>query len=275
MDPSLAALRKITQGGAAGGRGGRGAPLAVDVASSEFPSWVRDCDKDFKEKACALTHEGRTLLKFRAFVGRLEASGTNPFRRAARHRCGACEAKVRASGRSKKLQHNYSKPAPAALLETEGCTCHVDIYQYLPDLDTHYVPVELLAPSQEAPSAGRRKREAGAGGPAVARSLRVKTEPGMDDSEAAENIFGFDAYGSSGVHKGEADEGEGGADKEGKEDGDGRRAGDEAEDDDEQEEEDLELDDYENAGERCDDDEDLVDEGAGSDEDEEARYGTF
>jgi len=144
----------------------------------EFPAWVRECDKEFKEKSCTLTHEGRTLQKWRAFVGKLETASTNPFRRAARHRCRACEAAMRLSGRSKKLQHNYGAPSPTVLLETDGCTCHEDVRKILPDLDTTYVPAELLAPAQPLSSTGKRKRASGSAVPAGSQSSRIKAEPG-------------------------------------------------------------------------------------------------
>jgi hypothetical protein len=140
---------------------------------------VRDCHQDFKEKSCTLTHEGRTLQKWRAFVGKLETVSTNPFRRAARHRCRACEAALRLSGRSKKLQHDYGAPAPTVLLEIDGCTCHEDMRNFLPDLDTTYVPAELLAPSQPAATAGKRKRVTDSVGGAGAMASRVKVEPGF------------------------------------------------------------------------------------------------
>jgi hypothetical protein len=172
----------------------------------EFPSWVRECDKDFKEKSCTLTHEGRTLQKWRSFVGKLETSTTNPFRQAARHRCSACEAKVRlTSGRSKKLQHNYGRTAPAVLLETEGCTCHEDLRKFLPDLDTNFVPAELLAPSRPPPSAGKRKKVPGAGSAADSRSSRVKLEPGPSHTTLIRPRFlrdeALDSYGCSSLDK--------------------------------------------------------------------------
>ena len=167
----------MRRGGFGGGAWrGRAANVAVEV--SEFPAWVRDCDKDFKEKACTLTHEGRTLGKWRAFVGRLEASSTNMFRRAARHRCSACQAATRSSGRSKKLKHNYGMPPLAVLIETDGCTCHEDIRSFLPDLDTTFVPSELLAPTKPV-ATGKRKKVQGAGAAARIRSSRVKLESGL------------------------------------------------------------------------------------------------
>ena len=170
-------LKTMGRGGFGGGAWrGRAANVAVEV--SEFPAWVRDCDKDFKEKACTLTHEGRTLGKWRAFIGRLEASSTNMFRRAARHRCSACQAATRSSGRSKKLKHNYGMPPLAVLIETDGCTCHEDIRSFLPDLDTAFVPSELLAPTKPV-ATGKRKKVQGAGAAARIRSSRVKLESGL------------------------------------------------------------------------------------------------
>lgn len=145
----------------------------------EFPKWVRECDQEFKDKKCALTHEGRTLECWRKFVGKLETVSTNPFRRAARHRCPACEAALRLCGRPKKLQHDYGAPAPTVLLETEGCTCHEDVRGFLPDLDRTYVPAELLAPSQPAAAAGKRKRVPGPAGGAGTVTSRIKLEPGF------------------------------------------------------------------------------------------------
>jgi hypothetical protein len=169
--------QNMRRGGFGGGAWrGRAANVAVEV--SEFPAWVRDCDKDFKEKACTLTHEGRTLGKWRAFVGRLEASSTNMFRRAARHRCSACQAATRSSGRSKKLKHNYGMPPLAVLIETDGCTCHEDIRSFLPDLDTAFVPSELLAPTKPV-ATGKRKKVQGAGAAARIRSSRPKLESGL------------------------------------------------------------------------------------------------
>ena len=105
------------------------------VRQEEYPAWVRECDQDFKDKKCTLTHEGRTKDKWRAFVGRLESSSANPFRKAARYRCSACEAAARKRGRSKKLNHNYGALPITALVETEGCTCHTEIRSMLPNLD--------------------------------------------------------------------------------------------------------------------------------------------
>ena len=216
---------------------------------------MRECDQDFKDKSCTLTHEGRTLQKWRAFVGRLESSSANPFRKAARFRCSACDAAARKKGRSKKLNHNYGAPPLTVLVETEGCTCHVEIRSMLPHLDTTYVPDELLAPSQPAGPTGKRKKAAPSRSMA-SRATRVKLEPGLasppllllagascrkcceprvasgqicltflselwlhfwrcivaglDESEAAENIFG-ESYGADDENPlgGEAEEGGG------------------------------------------------------------------
>ena len=147
------------------------------VRQEEYPAWVRECDQDFKDKKCQLTHEGRTKDKWRAFVGRLESSSANPFRKAARYRCSACEAAARKRGRSKKLNHNYGALPMTALVETEGCTCHTEIRSMLPNLDTQYVPDELLAPSQPAGPAGKRRKVAPSSR-TPSRSTRVKLEPG-------------------------------------------------------------------------------------------------
>jgi hypothetical protein len=147
------------------------------VRQEEYPAWVRECDQDFKDKKCQLTHEGRTKDKWRAFVGRLESSSANPFRKAARYRCSACEAAARKRGRSKKLNHNYGALPITALVETEGCTCHTEIRSMLPNLDTQYVPDELLAPSQPAGPAGKRRKVAPSSR-TPSRSTRVKLEPG-------------------------------------------------------------------------------------------------
>ena len=141
--------------------------------------WVRDCDKDFKEKSCTLTHEGRTLIKWRTFVGRLEASSSNPFLRAARHRCSACQAAKRSGGRSNKTKHNYGAPSAAVLHETDGCTCHEDILEFLPDLDTTYVPGELLAPSKPSGTGKRKKVSGTSAAVSSSRVSRVKVEPGV------------------------------------------------------------------------------------------------
>ena len=138
---------------------------------------MRECDQDFKDKSCTLTHEGRTLQKWRAFVGRLESSSANPFRKAARFRCSACETAARKKGRSKKLNHNYGAPPLTVLVETEGCTCHMEIRSMLPHLDTTYVPDELLAPSGQLAATGKRKKAAPSRSTA-SRATRVKLEPG-------------------------------------------------------------------------------------------------
>lgn len=140
---------------------------------------MRECDKDFKEKSCTLTHEGRTLKKWRAFVGRLEKQETNPFRRAARHRCRACQSATVVSGRCKRLQHRYGTPSMTVLNETEGCTCHQDLRSFLPEIDTTYVPAELLAPSKPAGGVQRKRKVAQGGAAAGGRASRVKLEPGL------------------------------------------------------------------------------------------------
>ena len=150
---------------------------------------MRECDQDFKDKSCTLTHEGRTLQKWRTFVGRLESSSANPFRKAARYRCRACEAAARKSGRSKKLNHNYGAQPRTVLLESEGCTCHVEIRIMLPNLDTVYVPAELLAPSQPTTTPGGKRKKSAVVGSAADRLTRIKTEPGPISTRTSECPF--------------------------------------------------------------------------------------
>ena len=114
-------------------------------------------------------------------MGRLEKQESNPFRRAARHRCRACQAATVVSGRSKKLQHHYGKPSMTVLNETKGCTCHEDLCSFLPGIDTMFVPSELLAPFKHA-SGGQGQRKRSRQEAAGSRSSQVKLEPGQQPS---------------------------------------------------------------------------------------------
>ena len=157
---------------------------------------MRECDQDFKDKSCTLTHEGRTLQKWRAFVGRLESSSANPFRKAARFRCSACETAARKKGRSKKLNHNYGAPPLTVLVETEGCTCHMEIHSMLPHLDTTYVPDELLAQhGQSCHSSQARARSPGLASLVAGLASPVAVSPrGLPIENAANRVWRLDKF---------------------------------------------------------------------------------
>ncbi|EKX47512.1 hypothetical protein GUITHDRAFT_152016 [Guillardia theta CCMP2712] len=53
---------------------------SISIDQQEFPSWVRQCDQDFKDRKCSFTHEMRTLEQWQRYCELRERS---PYKRVA------------------------------------------------------------------------------------------------------------------------------------------------------------------------------------------------